>query len=126
MYVHIIHPWMGYRARRLFQKAPPSPTKGADSMAAPPRIAAAVGSTHPPAEKLYVDAAAVLRTATRDVPVTIRGEGARGEMQRVHTLCAYTTCAHHLLPTRARTSTHIVQRTWASVTARVCVEKNKF
>ena len=45
---------------------------GALSMAAPPIIAAAVGSTRPACEKLYVDTAAVDRTAMREVPVTTR------------------------------------------------------
>ena len=44
---------------------------GAESMADAPSIAAAVWSTHPPWEKLYVDTAAVLSTAMSEVPVTI-------------------------------------------------------
>ena len=43
----------------------------AESMADAPSIAAAVWSTHPPWEKLYVDTAAVLSTAMSEVPVTI-------------------------------------------------------
>ena len=46
--------------------------RGAESMAEQPRMAAAAGSTHPPEEKFNVDTAAVLSTAIRDVPVTIR------------------------------------------------------
>jgi hypothetical protein len=45
---------------------------GADSIAAPPTIAAASTLTQPLAEKLYVDTAAVESTAMRDVPVTTR------------------------------------------------------
>jgi hypothetical protein len=48
---------------------------GADSIAAPPMMAAVVVSMQPPAEKLAVDTAAVLRTAMREVPVTISAEG---------------------------------------------------
>ena len=46
--------------------------KGALSMAEPPRMAAAVGSTRPACEKLYVATPAVDRTAMREVPVTTR------------------------------------------------------
>ena len=45
---------------------------GALSMAEPPRMAAAVGSTRPACEKLYVATPAVDRTAMREVPVTTR------------------------------------------------------
>ena len=38
-------------------------------------MAAVVVSMQPPAEKLAVDTAAVLRTAMREVPVTISAEG---------------------------------------------------